>query len=76
MKILDVSVFKGRNIYSHHPVIKMILDIGEFAEKPTNRIEGLNEKILDAFPGLKNNHCGSGYEGGFLEKLNQGSTLR
>ena len=75
MKILDVSVFKGRNIYSHHPVIKMILDIGEYAGKPTNQIEGLNEKILEAFPGLKNNHCGYGYEGGFLEKLNQGTYL-
>lgn len=75
MKILDVSVFKGRNIYSHHPVIKMVLDIGEYANKPTNQIGGLNEKILNAFPGLKTNHCGYGYEGGFLEKLNQGTYL-
>jgi cyanophycin synthetase len=75
MKILDVSVFKGRNIYSHYPVIKMILDIGEYANTPTNKIEGLNERILDAFPGLKKNHCGRGYEGGFLDKLNEGTYL-
>lgn len=75
MKILDVSVFKGRNIYSHHPVIKMILDIGEYANKPTNLIEGFNENLLETFPGLKTNHCGFDYEGGFLEKLSAGTYL-
>lgn len=75
MKIIDVSIFKGRNIYSHYPVIKMILDAEKLSMTPTKQIKGFNEWVLQEFPGLKTNHCGLGYEGGFLEKLGAGTYL-
>ncbi|MGI5971164.1 MAG: cyanophycin synthetase [Oscillospiraceae bacterium] len=73
--ICDYTVFNGRNIYSHKPVIKLIVDIGKYSEIPTNKISGFNEKLLEYFPGLKTNCCGLGYEGGFLVRLREGTYL-
>jgi cyanophycin synthetase len=75
VEIQDLIIFKGRNIYSHKTVMKMIVDIGEYGNVPTKDIKDFNEKLLSAFPGLKTNSCGLGYEGGFLEKLNAGTYL-
>ncbi|MBP1736456.1 MAG: cyanophycin synthetase [Oscillospiraceae bacterium] len=73
--ICDDTVYSGRNIYSHKPVIKMIVDIGCYGNIPTKDISGFHTRLLEAFPGLKTNCCGLGYEGGFLERLNEGTYL-
>lgn len=73
MEIHDITIYRGRNIYSHKSVMKMIIDIGEYGLLPTKDIPGFNEKLLAAFPGLKTNCCGLGYEGGFLERLREGT---
>jgi cyanophycin synthetase len=75
LHIIDFTIYRGRNIYSHRPVMKMILDIGKYGEIPTNQIPGFNEKLLALFPGLQTNVCGLGYEGGFLERLKKGTYL-
>lgn len=75
MEILDYCVYKGRNIYSHRPAIKIIVDIGAFSETPTKDIQGFNEHLLHCFPGLKVHTCGLGYPGGFLERLQDGTYL-
>ncbi|AEV70492.1 cyanophycin synthetase [Acetivibrio clariflavus] len=75
MQILDIQIFSGRNIYSHKPVIKVLADIGELYRYPTKDIEGFNEKILEYLPGLKKHYCSLGYEGGFLERLNEGTYI-
>lgn len=74
MKITDVAIYQRRNIYSHKPVIKMIVDI-EKDTIPTKDIPGFNEMLLTAFPGLKKHVCGLGYEGGFSERLAAGTYL-
>jgi cyanophycin synthetase len=75
IKICDLMIYPGRNIYCHKPMMKMIVDIGEYCDIPTKDIKGFNDKLLKSFPGLKTNCCGLGYEGGFLEKLNNGTYL-
>lgn len=75
ISIWDYTIFPGRNIYSHRPVMKMIVDIGKYGDIPTKDIKGFNEKLIKAFPGLRTNCCGLGYEGGFLEKLKAGTYL-
>jgi cyanophycin synthetase len=75
LQIFNFTIFRGRNIYSHRPVMKMIVDIGKYGNVPTKDIPGFNEKLLAAFPGLKTNCCGLGYEGGFLERLREGTYL-
>lgn len=75
IRICDVSVYSGRNIYSHRPVVKMTVDIGKYGAIPTNRIPGFHEQLLQLLPGLKTNCCSLGYPGGFLERLESGTYL-
>ncbi len=75
IRICDYVTYPGRNIHSHRPVIKLIVDIGDYCEIPTKDIKGFNERLLKAFPGLKTNYCSLGYEGGFLERLKEGTYL-
>ncbi len=76
MQILSTQVYRGRNIYSHKAVIKMAVDLCEYYDTPTNKINGFNQKLLSYLPGLKKHACSTGYEGGFLERLlNEGTYL-
>lgn len=75
MQIYSMQHFSGRNIYSHKPVIKMVLNIGEYYKAPTKDIEGFNDKLLDMFPGLGKHYCSLGYEGGFVERLREGTYI-
>lgn len=75
MQILNIQSFSGRNIYSHRPVIKILVDLGERYKYPTKDFEGFNEKILEYFPGLRKHCCSLGYEGGFLERLIEGTYI-
>ena len=75
MQILNIQSFEGRNIYSHKPVIKISADIGEQYKNPTKDIKGFNEKILEYFPGISKHYCSLGYEGGFMERLVEGTYI-
>lgn len=75
ISIWDYTIFPGRNIYSHRPIMKMVVDIGKFGDIPTKDIDGFNDRLLAAFPGLRTNCCGLGYEGGFLERLTTGTYM-
>ena len=75
IQIRDVTIFNGRNIYSHRPILRMIVDIGRYGDIPTKDIPGFNDRLIEAFPGLKTNCCGLGYEGGFLERLTEGTYM-
>ena len=75
LELIDLIIYRGKNIYSHRPIMKMIVDIGEYQNIPTKDIEGFNGNLLKAFPNLKKNTCGLGYEGGFMERLEEGTYL-
>jgi len=73
--IISIKPYKGRNIYSHRPVIKAVVDLGELYDTPTRDISGFNERLLKVLPGLKKHVCSLGYEGGFVERLKEGTYL-
>ena len=75
MKIISSYAYQGRNIYSHKPVVKMVVDLGDYYDTPTKSIEGLNDALIKILPGLKRHNCSKGYEGGFLERLREGTYL-
>jgi len=74
MIIKDVRVYRGRNIYSHRPVIKMVVDI-ERLDIPTKDIPNFNERLIKRLPNLSKHSCSYGYEGGFLKRLEEGTYL-
>ncbi len=75
IRILELTGFSGKNIYSLRPVMKMTVDIGDYGDTPTKDIPMFNEKLLKLLPGLKKNCCGLGYVGGFADRLKEGTYL-
>lgn len=75
MKICEIKAFKGRNIYSHQKVIKMVVDLEELADIATKDIRGFNDTLLKLLPGLYQHHCSLGCPGGFVTRLMEGTYL-
>ncbi|MCX7920775.1 MAG: cyanophycin synthetase [Clostridia bacterium] len=75
MQIYSIQSLAGKNIYSHKSVIKMVLNIGDLHDKTSKDIEGFNETLISYFPGIKKHYCSLGYEGGFVERLKEGTYM-
>lgn len=75
MELLDIQSFKGRNIHSHRPVIRAVVNLKNLYDTPTNQIDQFNERLLQLLPGLQKHLCSLGYEGGFKERLIEGTYL-
>ncbi|EEG76609.1 cyanophycin synthetase [Dethiobacter alkaliphilus] len=75
MRIRELSFFCGRNIYSHRPVMKMILDLTERRLFRTDNDPEFARRLRDMLPGLADHHCSRGVPGGFLERMAEGTYL-
>jgi cyanophycin synthetase len=75
VNILKIQSFPGKNIFSHKPVARMIVDISPWSKNPTKDIEGFNAAILGLFPGLSKHFCSLGYEGGLVERMKTGTYM-
>ncbi|HEY5562532.1 MAG TPA: cyanophycin synthetase [Clostridiaceae bacterium] len=75
MKIININTFDGPNIYSHKKCIRLDLDLEGFSEVKSSDIEGFNDKLIELVPELKKHCCALGYEGGFLDRLKEGTYL-
>jgi len=73
IRILRVTHLSGPNIWTYRPVIEAWLDIGSLEDAPSNKIEGLYERLTAWLPGLIEHRCGVGHRGGFLERLREGT---
>lgn len=75
MKIDDIKVFEGRNIYSHKRCIKMCVDLEGYSEIPTKDIENFNDRLIRTIPQLNEHRCGIDEEHGFRKRLFEGTYL-
>ncbi|MFT5337486.1 MAG: cyanophycin synthetase [Luteibaculaceae bacterium] len=77
MKILDLRVMRGPNYWSvrRHKLIVMRLDLEEMEELPTNKVDGFNDRIKAMFPTMQTHRCSKKYEGGFFERLDEGTWM-
>jgi cyanophycin synthetase len=77
MKILGIQVLKGPNIWStrRKKLIQMRLDLEDLEQRPTNKIEGFRERIEKLMPSLYNHRCSPGHEGGFFERVDDGTWM-
>ena len=73
MKIEAMRTLAGPNVYTHRPALLMRLDLEELAGRETHEVGGFVERLLAALPGLSTHHCSRGYEGGFVERLMEGT---
>ncbi|HEY3423341.1 MAG TPA: cyanophycin synthetase [Negativicutes bacterium] len=75
MQILKIHMLEGPNVYSHHPVLRIRLNIGHYEGVDSNTITGFNTRLLQVLPGLKEHHCSLGRPGGFEKRLSEGTYL-
>ncbi len=77
MKVLEIKTLKGPNYWSNyrHNLIVLKLDIGELEEYPTNLIAGFSERIEAMIPSLFAHRCSQNYEGGFFERVKEGTWI-
>lgn len=75
MKVISTQVFRGPNIYSLKPVIKLLLDIEELEERPSNSIENFTDRLITIIPSLYEHRCSEGVAGGFILRLREGTWM-
>lgn len=73
MKILEHRALRGPNRHSRYPTILMLLDIGEFEEKPSDTLPGFPDRLAALLPTLHGHECSVGEPGGFLQRLKRGT---
>ncbi|WP_251861588.1 cyanophycin synthetase [Clostridium sp. Marseille-Q2269] len=75
MKIENIRVFEGRNIYSHKKCIRMDVDLEGYSNISSKEIKGFNKTLVNYIPELKDHCCCVGRKGGFVERLYEGTYL-
>ncbi len=77
MKIIDIRALRGPNYWSNYrkKLIIMKLDLEELEQRPTNKIEGFLERIQKMIPSLKTHRCSKDNEGGFYERVKEGTWM-
>ncbi len=75
IEILEKKVLRGANIYSYRPVIVMTIDLAEYNEVKTSKIEGFVDKLLEMIPSLDDHRCSEGVKGGLIIRMREGTLL-
>ncbi len=75
IEIQDSRIYRGPNTWARVPVILLRVDIGELEERPTNVIDGFNDRLLALVPSLYEHYCSLGRPGGFLERMREGTWM-
>lgn len=75
IKVLDVKALKGANFYHYRPVIVMTIDLGKHDEVKTSEIPGMTDRLLTLVPSLEDHRCSLGVQGGFIQRMREGTLL-
>ena len=75
IKIREMRVYRGPNFFSYDQAIHLTVDIQALEDEPTDRLPGFVEELLTLLPGLQDHQCSRGRDGGFVERMNEGTWL-
>jgi len=75
LRILEERVYRGGNIWSYDPAVHLVVDLVVLEGYPTDTLPGFTDGLLELVPGLANHSCSRGREGGFVERLREGTWL-
>jgi cyanophycin synthetase len=75
MEILEIRTLRGPNYWSGYwkKLIIIRLDIGDYEQKPTNKVKGFYDRMNEVLPSLRSHGCSYGEEGGFLRRVKEGT---
>ncbi|WP_445453965.1 cyanophycin synthetase family protein [Flavobacterium sp. 25HG05S-40] len=77
MKIIKTQVLCGPNVWSNYRnrLIQVKLDLEEMEQFPTDKIDGFADRLKELLPSMQSHECSVGKEGGFFERVAQGTWL-
>ncbi len=77
MKIREIRAMRGPNYWSirRHKLIVMTLDLEDYEQKPTDKIDGFFERMKAMLPGLYEHRCSEGCAGGFYMRVQDGTWM-
>ena len=77
MEIREIRAMRGPNYWSirRHKLIVMTLDLQEYEQMPTDKIDGFLERLRDMFPGMYEHRCSVGTAGGFFQRVEEGTWM-
>jgi cyanophycin synthetase len=75
MRILEHGVYRGPHLYSHQPMVRLQVDLGDMESWPTDRLPGFAGALIGAIPTLESHGCCYGEPGGFLKRLREGTWM-
>ncbi|MBX3296159.1 MAG: cyanophycin synthetase [Acidobacteria bacterium] len=75
MEILEIRTLRGPNYWSGYwkKLIIMRLDIGEYEDLPSDKLDGFYGRMNEVMPSLLTHGCSYGEEGGFLRRVQEGT---
>ena len=75
MEILEIRTLRGPNYWSGYwkKLIIMRLDIGDYEDRPSDKIDGFYGRMNEVLPSLLTHGCSYGEEGGFLRRVQEGT---
>jgi cyanophycin synthetase len=73
MRIIDICALSGPNVYTHQSALVMRLHLEELTGKESYEAPGFIDRLLALLPGMREHHCAKGAEGGFVERLREGT---
>ena len=73
IQINEIRALRGPNRHTRHSSIFMVLDIKDYQERPSDKIEGFLERLIKLIPTLKEHECSIGKPGGFIQRLQTGT---
>src|SRR5215213_2126367 len=75
IEIRRTRIYRGPKIWTRMPAILLEVDIGDLEDRPTNKIPGFYEALIELLPGLYEHSCSVGKPGGFLQRLRKGTWM-
>jgi cyanophycin synthetase len=77
MHIREINAMRGPNYWSvrRHQLIVMVLDLEDMEEKPSNLVPGFYDRLVALFPSMQSHRCSVGTEGGFFERVKEGTWM-
>ena len=77
MRIREINAMRGPNYWSirRHKLIVMVLDLEEYEEFPSNKIEGFPDRLKMMFPSMFSHRCSTGEPGGFFQRVEEGTWM-
>ncbi|HSP40890.1 MAG TPA: ATP-grasp domain-containing protein, partial [Gillisia sp.] len=77
MQIREINALRGPNYWSvnRHKLIVMVIDLEDMEDRPSNLIEGFNDRLKNLLPGMYEHRCSPGVVGGFFQRLEEGTWM-